>query len=186
MKCNKYKFRNSRKIAMGLFYFLLLIPVAVGNENSSSEAERSEQWERAAVNYEWAAIAQQEAAQAILSESELLRDAVYEDPSEFTRNMLGAAGGESRAAKLEASAGASFARAAKCWKRVSVKSNASTTQSSTHMAEIARQKATIAYKRSAEIYELSAQAYSIAGKPLQQAALSKKAAVMRELLAQRI
>jgi len=188
MKCNKYKFRNGRKTAMCLFNFLLLISVAVGNENSESEAERSEQWERAAVNYEWAAMAQQDAAQGILSESKLLRDAVYEVQSERTRNLLGAASGESRAAALEAAAGSSFDRAAKCWKRVSVKVDVNTSQinQSSQMAEIATQKATIAYERAAEIYELSAQAYSISGQSLKQATLSKKAAAMRELLAQRI
>ena len=187
MKCKKYKFRESRKVVMGLFYFLLLVSVAVGNEDSASGAERSEQWERAAVNYEWAAMAQQDAAQSMLSESKLLRDAGYKDQSERTHNLLGAASGENRAAGLEVAAGSTFDRAAKCWKRVSVKTDSDTSQinQSSQMAEIARQKATIAYERAAEIYELSAQAYSVSGQPLQQAALSRKAAAMRELLAQR-
>ena len=187
MKRNKQMFRNGRKTIMGFFYFLLLTSIAGGNENSTSDADRAEQWERAAINYEWAAMAQQDAAQTMLSESTLLRDAVYEEQAEYTRNLLAAASRESRAAGLEVAAGSSFDRAAKCWKRVSDKSKINTSQinQSNQMAKIAKQKATIAYKRAAEIYELSAQAYSISGQPLQQAALSKKAAAMRELLAQR-
>ncbi len=187
MKLKIYKFLCSRMAAMGSLCLLLIMSTAHGGDNSNAEIESSEQWERAAVNYEWAAMAQQDAAQEMLSEGKLLRDAVYDKRAEYTRNLLAAASRESRAAGLEAAAGSSFDRAAKCWKQMTGKKNINTAQSaqSSQMANIAKQKATIAYKRAAEIYELSAHAYAVAGQPLQQAALSKKAAAMRELLAQR-
>jgi len=187
MKCNIYNFLSGHRVAMGALCLLLFASIIAVGDDSASDAERSKEWERAAVNYEWAAMAQQDAAQTMFSEGRLLRDAVYEDESERVCNLLAAASRESRAAGLEAAAGSSFDKAANCWTRVSDRYNVNTAQvkQSDQMANIAKQKAIIAYKRAVELYELSAQAYSVAGQPLKQAGLSKKAAAICELLAKR-
>lgn len=187
MKSNIYRVLSSRVAVMGTLCLSLIISTAYGNQGAQQDDDSSAQWEHAAVDYEWTAMAQQDAAEALLSESRQLRDAAYENSKEHMRNLLGAASRESKAAGLEASAASSFDRAAKCWKKVPRKKdkNGVYSNKSSQMGQSATQKATIAYKRAAEIYELSANAYAMAKKPLQQANLSKRAAAVRELLARR-
>jgi hypothetical protein len=146
--------------------------------------------EHAAVNYEWAAMAQKDVAKNMFAEAEKLRDASYDDEGDYYKNLQRAADKESRSADFEVSAGGNYDHAADLWTKIAKKrkksSELSANDNSSDMATLARQKATISYLRAAEIYELAAQAYFRANLPLKQASLSQKAGRMREKLAQRV
>jgi hypothetical protein len=175
-------------IATVVFYLFSMTSVVVGAESSTSHEERASQWERAAVNYEWAAMAQQDAAQTLLSEAKLLREASYDTSKEQRKNMLHAAAKESRSADLELAAGSGYDHAADNWLKVGGRNSRSKESSdvcSAEMAGFARQKATVAYYKAAELYEMAAQAYFNSGESLRQASLSQKAARVREKLAMR-
>jgi len=175
-------------ITAGLYLFLVT-PQAMAAKMQTSESAISH-LEHAAVNYEWAAMAQKGVAQNMFSEAEKLRDAPYGKESEYLKNLRSAADKESRSADYEVSAGANYDHASALWTKVALKrkksSESSQDDNSSGMATVAREKATISYLRAAEIYELAAQAYFAAKLPLRQASLSQKAGRMREKLAQRV
>jgi len=188
MKRSTYRTACILWVATVVLYLFSAVSVVIGAEPGASADSQVSQWERAAVNYEWAAMAQQDAAQSMLSEAKLLREAAYDTAKAQRKNLLYAAAKESRSGDLEVAAGSSYDHAADNWLKVSKKSenkDDSSDVSSRNMAGFARQKATIAYQRSAELYELAAQAYYDSGEPLKQASLSQKAARMREKLAMR-
>ena len=188
MKRRTYRTACSLWGATVVFYLFSAVSIVIGAEQGASADNQVSQWERAAVNYEWAAMARQDAAQAMLSQSKLLREAPYDTEKEHRKNMLYAAAKDSRSADLESAAGSSYDHAADNWLKVSKRGknkDDSSDVGSRNMARFAKQKATIAYQRAAELYELAAQAYFDSGEPLKQAALSQKAARMREKLAMR-
>ena len=160
-----------------------------GDSRVMVEGKRT-QLERAAVNYEWAARAQEKAAQKIIAEGETIRNAPYDTKTQYYKNIRRVGDLTSRAGDLEAAVGNSYDQAASIWlkisKRMGKKDGNSSDMPPEQMAQIARQSAIIAYQRSAELYELSAQAYYEANDPLRQASLCQKAARMREKIAQRL
>jgi hypothetical protein len=163
--------------------------VSAGESASVAVDDRNSQFERAAVNYEWAAQAQHDASAAMLAEARVLRSKQHKSTAEYQRNMRRAGDRESRAGDLEMSAAGNYDNAAKSWGRIrnnGAKTSGSSRADNAQMSDAARANATMCYQRAAEIYELAAQAYYIAKDPLKQASLNQKAARMRERLAQRI
>ena len=175
--------------AVPALVLLMLATAGVAADGAEIDSRQS-QWERAAVNYEWAARSQEEAASVIIEEAQKLRNSGYSDQKQYNKNMRSAGDREDRAAGLEASAGGNYDKAAENWSRIGGKHKAKKSDgqavSTEQMANIARNSATIAYQRSAELYEMSAEAYYKANQPLRQASQCQKAARMREKIAGRL
>ena len=173
-------------ISVGLYLFVAPSR-AMAAKMQTSESSISH-LEHAAVDFEWAAMAQKDVAQNMFDEAEKLRDAPYTKEAEYLKNMRVAADKESKSGDYEVAAGASYDHAADLWAKIALKrkksSEVSQDDNSSCMSKVAREKATVSYLRAAEIYELAAHAYFTAKLPLKQAVLSQKAGRMREKLAQ--
>jgi len=188
----KNDFRICKRMSVGAVFFgaLLMLSVA-SNAAKGAVGSKSSQWERAAINYEWAARSQAEAATAMLADAEKYSNAPYSNNKQYYKNMRKAGDTRNRAGDLYAAAGGSYDKAASNWLKVvragkQLQKKSGQQISSQEMADTATRSATALYMRSAEIYEISAKSYSDANEHLRQASMSLKAARMREIIAGRL
>lgn len=164
---------------------------AVAADNQARMLEKAEEWERAALNREWAAITRQTQAEEQLKCAQAFRSKEYLYERERKSNLNMAGDAEKRAGDLEGSALGNFDAAARNWEKVAAEykrlRDVEKEQNARTMAESAHKNALLACGRAADAYELAAESYSErnADQPNKAAAVSEKAAIFREKLAGR-
>lgn len=168
---------------------LLGIPAGAPAADTEAGNKRADELGRAARNYEVAADARAQTAEALLTLSRELRKKAHEDEKARTENLRKAGFYERQAGQLFFAACLGYEKAAAAWTRAAREHKQQKDQAGTELmktaAEAATEGGTEACKRAAEAYEYSAEAFSDidAG---QMATSAEAAAKMRENLALRI
>jgi HPt (histidine-containing phosphotransfer) domain-containing protein len=175
-----------------LFALLLTLPASALDEAARAEAQgRIAEWERAAVNREWAAITRINQASALQGRATKLQAGPFDDTE--ARQAAHTEAGETHvaAARAYAAAADNFDKAASNWEQLD---ELSTSIGRKAQGKTARRAATVAFAEGTAACRLAAQAYELAaqafapdrGNQVSQSALaSQHAAVWREKLASR-
>lgn len=146
-----------------------------------------EQWQEAAINYEYAAEAQETAADNTLKQANQLHNETPENMTKMKQQRIQAANLKLRASDLLAAASTNRDHAARTWRRAATTAgrNAPSHNALNTNADKATQKATRLLQRAAELAEKAALSFAIEEELLSQAAAHHKAAGLRERLAAR-
>lgn len=151
--------------------------------NSDAVAE----WQEAAFNYEYAAEAQEEAADATLSQSRTLRADPAEDKVKSQRGKIQACNLDTRAADLLVAASANLDNAARSWRQAATAAGRDSASYSFFVStsDSCAGKATMLLRRAADLCEQAAAGLAAEDELLSQAAANQKAGGIRERLATR-
>jgi hypothetical protein len=177
--------------SIGVWGLILACSMAVAEPDANRVRERAGEWERAALNREWAAVTQQNEALSQLAMVKQLREVSPSTDAERRKLLTRAGDAAMRAGDLEAAAFANYDRAVANWGTVAGQygsiDDEKSRRDAARMVEQLKLRATAAARRSAEHYELAAELYGdgMAGVPGKSAGASMKAATWREKLAGR-
>ena len=185
--------KRTSKMVAGLLCALAVMPmsVAFGAEAETVDRTQPEEWERAAVNRNWAAVTQFNQAKRLIALAQELRSQDHKDEAERRRNMKAAGASERQAGDLFGKAVGNFEKAADNWGKVARlyarAKDALKQTDALEMKTLAIQKSVEACGAAASAYEMAADSYGERGAndPDTVAAVSEQAAVWREKLASR-
>lgn len=171
-------------------FFAVGVTGAQGSEDNRTR-EKIIEWEKAALNREYAAETQVQQASDLLDLAREYRNADYTRDQEFRENFKQAGNAEKKAADLAGSACGNFDKAANNWDTVADEcqelNDVEGVRRAREMATAAKEDAVRACAMAADAYEMAAQACGtdFADEPTRGAAASEKAATWREKLAKR-
>jgi hypothetical protein len=160
------------------------------SEPSANQTNKAEQWRKAAINCEWAAVTQEGQAWGRVKQSEALKTRGYRDEADRLRNLAAQGATLQNAGDLQMQAARSFDRAAANWNRAArsrERGAGNAKASETQSAAANTENAANAIQHAATHYEQAAEIFRNAGPSgaARAASLHMKAAGCREALASR-
>jgi len=172
-----------------LSVWLLLAAVTVGNADPGGLVvdDSVTDWQEAALNYEYAADAQEQAAAEALVEASYWRDAVHEDLAKARRSRIQSAKKQLRAADLLVAASGSLDQAGRVWGQAASVAGRETASGQYFQSSSvsAKSRAVSLLRQAVGLCEQAADVFSAEEDLLSQASANHKAAGLRERLAKR-
>jgi hypothetical protein len=167
-----------------LSLLLLTVPVVA---SETTELDPVNDLQEAAFNYEYAAEAQESAADELLVQVRYLNDSFHEDVVEARRARIQAGKLQLRVAGLMQSASGNYANASRVWHQVAGKAGRDTAsgQYFANSAEAASKRSRHLLRQAVELCEHAALGFADVEDYLNQASANQKAAGLREQLARR-
>ncbi len=179
--------KRARKIWVVLLFLLSLasVPQVLGDENAVPDPVSD--WQEAAFNYEYAAEAQESAADVLLQEADDLRDTVQEDVVKTRSNKLQNGNMQLRAADLMLAASGNLDNASRVWRQAASVAGRETAagQYFASAGQASASKSIGLVRRAVDLCEQAASVFAEEEEFLSQAGANQKAAGLRERLAKR-
>jgi len=172
-------------LALSGLIVLTVSPLAAG---SKPNTEAVTEWQEAALNYEWAAEAQEAAADASLNQARTLRVEPAENSAKSRRGRIQACNLEVRAADLLIAASGNLDNAARTWRQAATEGGRESASYAFFVttSDAAAGKATMLLRSAVDLCEKAAVGLAAEDELLSQAAANQKAAGIRERLATRL
>lgn len=173
--------------SMSALAVLILLAVSSRAAGSKANSEVVSEWQEASFNYEYAAEAQELAADATLSQARKLRAGPAEDTGTLRRGKIQAGNLEVRAADLLVAASTNLDHAARSWRQAAAAAGRDSASYAYFVttADSSAGKATLLLRRAADLCEQAAAGLAAEDELLSQAAANQKAGAIRERLATR-
>ena len=176
---------KTKWIGLVLLMSLALEPLALGDDKAVSDPVS--EWQEAAFNYEYAADAQESAAESVLEQADDVRNTFQEDVAKTRRNKVQSGNLQLRAADLILAASTNLDNAARVWRQAASVTGRETAAGQYFVAagQAATTKSMGFVRRSVDLCEQAAVVFAEEDEFLSQAGANQKAAGLRERLAKR-
>lgn len=179
--------KRASSILVGVALLLSLAAVTLASGGDKTVPDPVSDWQEAAFNYEYAAEAQESAADEILQQARDVRDTIHEDAGKARRGKLQSGNLQLRSADLLLAASTNLCNASRVWHHAATVAGRETAagQYFTSAGKESASKSMGLVRRAVELCEQTAIMFADEEEFLNQAGANQKAAGLRERLAKR-